>query len=169
MAVRWPASEPTSARAAPARGGAAAEQAERREVAGIGPDGRRDHPVGLGRLRRLLEEEPAPVEPALDQLGAERPGHRHLALLLDALDEDERPRALGLRGDRADDVPEDLLVDLEQQVQVELDDVGGEHREHGQRPRGGADVVERHRAPERPHVGHVAEQRGRALGERAPR
>ena len=103
------------------------------------------------------------VEPALRERRAERVAGARVLLGLDALDEDARAGALGLRGDGVDDLGDLGVGAALDEREVELDDLGREQRHHRQRVGVGADVVERDRDAHRAHVGDVRQQRGRAL------
>ena len=107
----------------------------RRAVASQRED-RAERIVSRGQLARPPEEPALPVE------GAERQCPAQVVLGLDPLGEDQRAGPLRLGVDRVDDFGDLLRGAVVQQFQVELDHVGAQERDQGERARVGADVVE---------------------------
>ena len=116
----------------------------------------------LGRERRGLAE-----QVALAERRAGRAGGRELLLGVDPLGQHGGEALLGLGADRGDDPRHVLGLAVAQQPQVELDHVGIEHRHQRERARVGADVVERDAPAEPAQLRERAQQRLRALGQRA--
>jgi hypothetical protein len=86
-------------------------------------------------------------------------------LRLDALGEDEGAGPLGVGVDGVHDLGDGRARTLLHQAQVELDDVGSEQREEGERHRVGAHVVDGDPPAQRPDPLDGAQQLGRACGE----
>ena len=109
----------------------------------------------------------AAEQPALAEGRAQGAGGGEVLLRLDAFGEHERAGPLGVGVDGVHDLRDRRAGTLLHEPQVELDDVGGEQREEGQRHRVGADVVDGNSPADAPNALDGAQQLGRAGGQGA--
>lgn len=107
--------------------------------------------------RNRWQRHRSPEQPPLSQGRSQVEGAAVMIFGLDAFGEDCCAGGLGVGGDRRDDSPLVVCRRTGDQGTVELDDIGGDDRQQGQRIRVLADIVECDTQPESAGADHRPE------------